>query len=176
MKNKSMSQMNKERKSPQWKLVTFHEDGRQFTTWHREKPDFKLMYKKIGTDMIELQTAYIPELSNRKDGYVDIWFDEEGKLKEEDSKKDDSEKILEGMLFKVVKTVSGSLEESAAASATTGNNDNVDLDDGEYNDDDEEEVDDENVHLREMDRWPGLLSDSLDISEYAQTHHMLTLM
>mgnify|MGYP003138979455 FL=1 len=81
MKNKSMSQMNKERKSPQWKLVTFHEDGKQFTTWHHEKPDFKLMYKKIGTDMIELQTAYIPELSNRKDGYVDIWFDEEGKLK-----------------------------------------------------------------------------------------------
>ena len=25
--------------------------------------------------------------------------------------------------------------------------------------------DDEIVHLREMDRWPGLLSDSLDISE-----------
>ena len=81
MKNKSMSQMNKERKSPQWKLVTFHEDGAQFTTWHYEKPDFKLMYKKIGTDMIEMSTAYIPELSNRKDGYVDIFMDEEAKLK-----------------------------------------------------------------------------------------------
>ena len=69
------------KEKPKWKLVTFHEDGKQFTTWHHEKPDFKLMYKKIGTDMIELQTAYIPELSNRKDGYVDIWFDEEGKLK-----------------------------------------------------------------------------------------------
>ena len=81
MKNKSMSQMNKERKSPQWKLVTFHEDGKQFTTWHHEKPDFKLMYKKIGTDMIEMSTAYMPELSNRKDGYVDLFMDEESKLK-----------------------------------------------------------------------------------------------
>ena len=81
MKNKSMSQMNKERKSPQWKLVTFHEDGAQFTTWHHEKPDFELMYKKIGCNTIEMSTAYIPELSNRKDGYVDIFMDEESKLK-----------------------------------------------------------------------------------------------
>ncbi len=42
------------KEKPKWKLVTFHEDGKQFTTWHHEKPDFKLMYKKIGTDMIEM--------------------------------------------------------------------------------------------------------------------------
>ena len=76
-----MSQMNKERKSPQWKLVTFHEDGKQFTTWHQEKPDFELMYKKIGCDTIEISSAYMPELSNRKDGYVELYLDEESKLK-----------------------------------------------------------------------------------------------
>ena len=40
------------------------------------------MYKKIGTDMIEMSTAYMPELSNRKDGYVDFFMDEESKLKD----------------------------------------------------------------------------------------------
>jgi len=69
------------KEKPKWKLVTFHEDGKQFTTWHHEKPDFKLMYKKIGTDMIEMSTGYMPELSNRKDGYVDLYLDEESKLK-----------------------------------------------------------------------------------------------
>jgi len=81
MKNKSMSQMNKERKSPKWKLVTFHEDGKQFTTWHYKKPDFELMYKKIGCNLLEISHAYMPELSNRKDGYVEFYMDEESKLK-----------------------------------------------------------------------------------------------
>ena len=39
------------------------------------------MYKEIGCDMIQPSTAYLPEYSNRKDGYTDLWMDEESKLK-----------------------------------------------------------------------------------------------
>ena len=40
-----------------------------------------------------------------------------------------------------------------------------------YDDDDDDEI----VHLREMDRWPGLLSDSLDVSKYIHSHHCIGL-
>jgi len=47
-----------------------------------QKPTFNDMYKHIGCDMIEMSKAYYPHYSNRKDGYVDIYFDEEFLMKE----------------------------------------------------------------------------------------------
>ncbi len=47
----------------------------------KTKPTFKDMYGYLDCDMIEMSTAHIPEWSNRKDGYTDIYFDEEGKWK-----------------------------------------------------------------------------------------------
>ena len=47
----------------------------------KAKPTFDDMYGYLGCDMIEMSTAHIPEWSNRKDGYTDIYFDEEGKMK-----------------------------------------------------------------------------------------------
>ena len=41
------------------------------------------MYPLIGCDMIQMSTAKMPEYSNRKDGYTDIYFDEEFLLKGE---------------------------------------------------------------------------------------------
>lgn len=50
---------------------------------YTKKPTFQDMYKHIGCDMIEMSKAYYPEYSNRKDGYVDIYFDEEFLMKED---------------------------------------------------------------------------------------------
>ena len=47
-----------------------------------QKPTFEDMYQVIGCDMIEMSKAYYPHYSNRKDGYVDIYFDEEFLMKE----------------------------------------------------------------------------------------------
>ena len=47
------------------------------------KPTFDDMYKQIGCSMIEMSKAYYPEYSNRKDGYVDIYFDEEFLMQED---------------------------------------------------------------------------------------------
>ena len=47
-----------------------------------QKPTFEDMYAVIGCDMIEMSKAYYPHYSNRKDGYVDIYFDEEFLMKE----------------------------------------------------------------------------------------------
>ena len=52
------------------------------TVTYKYKPSFQDMYKHLDCDMIEMSTAHIPEWSNRKDGYTDIYFDEEGKFKE----------------------------------------------------------------------------------------------
>ena len=48
-----------------------------------QKPTFDDMYKVIGCSMIEMSKAYYPEYSNRKDGYVDIYFDEEFLMQED---------------------------------------------------------------------------------------------
>jgi hypothetical protein len=48
-----------------------------------QKPTFDDMYKHIGCSMIEMSKAYYPEYSNRKDGYVDIYFDEEFLMQED---------------------------------------------------------------------------------------------
>ena len=47
----------------------------------KTKPTFDDMYKQIGCDTIEMSKAYYPHYSNRKDGYVDIYFDEEFLMK-----------------------------------------------------------------------------------------------
>ena len=49
---------------------------------YKQKPTFDDMYKQIGCSMIEMSKAYYPEYSNRKDGYVDIYFDEEFLMKD----------------------------------------------------------------------------------------------
>ena len=55
-------------------------EGRKTVTY-KYKPSFQDMYKHLDCDMIEMSTAHLPEWSNRKDGYTDIYFDEEGKMK-----------------------------------------------------------------------------------------------
>ena len=55
-------------------------DGTETHTF-KHKPSFEDMYSHLDCDMIEMATAHIPEWSNRKDGYTDIYFDEEGKMK-----------------------------------------------------------------------------------------------
>ena len=45
------------------------------TLTYKYKPSFQDMYKHLDCDMIEMSTAHIPEWSNRKDGYTDIYFD-----------------------------------------------------------------------------------------------------
>ena len=64
-----------------YKLHTFRVDGSIKSEPYKQKPTFEDMYKKIDCDMIEMSTAYLPEYSNRKDGYTDIYFDEEFLLK-----------------------------------------------------------------------------------------------
>ena len=49
----------------------------------KTKPTFQDMYKVIKCNMIEMSKAYYPKYSNRKDGYVDIYMDEEFLMKEE---------------------------------------------------------------------------------------------
>ena len=58
------------------------EDGTIKTINSKTKPTFQDMYKQIDCSMIEMSKAYYPEYSNRKDGYVDIYFDEEFLMKE----------------------------------------------------------------------------------------------
>ena len=64
-----------------YKLIIIETNNKRVETKWKTKPTFKDMYKKIGCDMIEMSTAYLPEYSNRKDGYTDIYFDEEFLLK-----------------------------------------------------------------------------------------------
>ena len=49
----------------------------------KTKPTFEDMYGYLDCDMIQMSTGYLPEWSNRKDGYTDIYFDEEFLLKNE---------------------------------------------------------------------------------------------
>ena len=66
-----------------YKLYLFKSDGHTAKYDYETKPTFKDMYPLIGCDMIEISTAKMPEYSNRKDGYTDIYFDEEFLLKSE---------------------------------------------------------------------------------------------
>ena len=64
-----------------YKLHIFTPEGGVESYPYESKPTFEDMYKKIGCDMIQPSTAYLPKYSNRKDGYTDIYFDEEFLLK-----------------------------------------------------------------------------------------------
>ena len=64
-----------------YKLHTFRTDGSIKSDLYKMKPTFKDMYKEIDCSMIQPSTAYLPKYSNRKDGYTDLWMDEESKLK-----------------------------------------------------------------------------------------------
>ena len=71
-----------------YKLYLFKTDGSKSKADidvydYKSKPTFEDMYSKIGCSMIEMSTAKMPEYSNRKDGYTDIYFDEEFLLKGE---------------------------------------------------------------------------------------------
>ena len=59
-------------------------NGQSYVETHNYliKPTFRDMYEHIGCDMIEMSKAYYPHYSNTKDGYVDIYFDEEFLMKE----------------------------------------------------------------------------------------------
>jgi len=48
----------------------------------KTKPTFQDMYKIIDCDTIQISKAHYPIYSNRKDGYVDIYMDEEFLMKE----------------------------------------------------------------------------------------------
>ena len=65
-----------------YKLHVIKPDGTVKMLNGKTKPTFEQMYKHIGCDMIEMSKAYYPHYSNRKDGYVDIYFDEEFLMKE----------------------------------------------------------------------------------------------
>ena len=64
-----------------YKLHTFRTDGSIKSDPYKMKPTFEDMYKEIDCTMIERTTGYLPKYSNRKDGYTDLWMDEESKLK-----------------------------------------------------------------------------------------------
>ena len=66
-----------------YKLYLFKSDGHTAKYDYKSKPTFKDMYPLIGCDMIQMSTAKMPEYSNRKDGYTDIYFDEEFTMKKE---------------------------------------------------------------------------------------------
>ena len=60
-----------------YKLFLFKTDGHIAKYDYTKKPTFEDMYPLIETSLIEMSTAKMPEYSNRKDGYTDIYFDEE---------------------------------------------------------------------------------------------------
>ena len=64
-----------------YKLFIIKADGTKNEYDYKAKPTFKDMYPLLECDMIEMSTAKIPEMPNRKDGYTDIYFDEEFLLK-----------------------------------------------------------------------------------------------
>ena len=66
-----------------YKLHVIKEDNTTESVDYSKKPTFDDMYKHIGCSMIEMSKAYYPEYSNRKDGYVDIYFDEEFLMQED---------------------------------------------------------------------------------------------
>ena len=66
-----------------YKLYLFKTDGHIAKYDYVKKPTFEDMYPLIDTGLIEMSTAKMPEYSNRKDGYTDIYFDEEFLLKGE---------------------------------------------------------------------------------------------
>ena len=69
-----------------YKLHLIKADSTKEVHDYKVKPTFEDMYPLIECDLIQMSTAKIPEMSNRKDGYTDIYFDEEflGKSRQPD--------------------------------------------------------------------------------------------
>jgi hypothetical protein len=65
-----------------YKLHVIEPDDTVVSFDYKTKPTFQDMYSHISCEMIEMSKAYYPKYSNRKDGYVDIYFDEEFLMKE----------------------------------------------------------------------------------------------
>jgi len=61
-----------------FRLHILKPDGAVSSYDYNDKPTFKDMYQLVGCDMLQPSTAYLPKYSNRKDGYVEFYMDEEG--------------------------------------------------------------------------------------------------
>ena len=64
-----------------FKLHILKPDGAVSSYDYNDKPTFQDMYQLVGCDMLQPSTAYLPKYSNRKDGYVEFYMDEEFLLK-----------------------------------------------------------------------------------------------
>ena len=64
-----------------FRLHILKPDGAVSSYDYNKKPTFKDMYQLIGCDMLQPSSAYLPKYSNRKDGYVEFYMDEEFLLK-----------------------------------------------------------------------------------------------
>ena len=60
-----------------FKLHILKPDGAVSSYDYNDKPTFQDMYQLVGCDMLQPSTAYLPKYSNRKDGYVEFYMDEE---------------------------------------------------------------------------------------------------
>ena len=61
-----------------FKLHILKTDGAVSSYDYNKKPTFKDMYQLVGCNMLQPSSAYLPKYSNRKDGYVEFYMDEEG--------------------------------------------------------------------------------------------------
>ena len=65
----------------EYTLFIMDPDGAVASYDYDKKPTFQDMYALVGCDMLQPSTAYLPKYSNRKDGYIEFYCDEEGLLK-----------------------------------------------------------------------------------------------
>ena len=65
----------------EYTLFIMDPDGAITSYDYDKKPTFQDMYALVGCDMLQPSTAYLPKYSNRKDGYIEFYMDEEFLLK-----------------------------------------------------------------------------------------------
>ncbi len=65
----------------EYTLFIMDPDGAIASYDYDKKPTFQDMYALVGCDMLQPSTAYLPKYSNRKDGYIEFYMDEEFLLK-----------------------------------------------------------------------------------------------
>ena len=61
-----------------YKLYIIGTDDAVSTYDYDHKPSFEDMYQLIDCSIIQISQAHLPKWSNRKDGYTDIYLNEEG--------------------------------------------------------------------------------------------------
>ena len=66
----------------EYTLFIMDPDGAVASYDYDKKPTFQDMYALVGCDILQLSTAYLPKYSNRKDGYIEFYMDEEFLLKD----------------------------------------------------------------------------------------------